>query len=701
MGYYPKEFTLLSNFELAWHRVARGSNREYKRLFSHLYPSYRFALRTNLQDLVSEVKAGLYQPSPGTKVYFPKQTGVLRPVTLLSINDQIVYQAIANVIANRYYGTIRPLYGQRTFGALYAGRNSKFFYRQWKRCYRDFNRAITRAYSRGNRIMADFDLVSFFDLIDHKALRAVLNRRVRSGELLDLLDMCLQRWSSPDSKNLKGHGIPQGPEASAFLAAVFLSDFDKSHYGRVVYLRYVDDIKLLGKSYSAVKRALIKLDLQSKNLGLVPQAQKIAIREVDDIKAELKSVPSAVVGAQGRRRGRRITKSTIRRLERLLRRSLAGLAGRVVVKDPTRFKFALYRLPRQSRVLKRIAPLFLARPDLSGVLAHYASSFGRNAQTAAILHKALKDDPVFDAAAGEYVDVLDRCVPRPEPRKFRNLVVKLPARSQESSLLLGVPVKVYALRRMNKGTAVQQIAGDSSPISAGLVIHRLALDPMRRTIKPADISVAIRRFAAYLDADLSRYCTYLMLTELSLYPGRSSPAGRLLLKHLGVKIRGQKPSLLTDFFKQYFGLYFSLDWSRLLGPKSHSEAQRRSNQMRGLWGANPSVFITVLDSFNDLLVQRFSAMHPSLKAAHKRAAGKYKIPDFGSWLKHPSLKSVLATACTIFSACHSLRLVAEIAHPTEKKTGKHTRPITYKESEKTVKQMVQAYRELLTEWAAI
>lgn len=207
---YPAEFSALKNFEIAWERIARGSNTQYKRFFSHLYPSYLFAQPTTLGDLLSDVRSGQYRPSPATVVYFPKPTRILRPITLLSLNDQVVYQAIANVIANRFFPTLRPFYGVKTFGALYAGRNSLFFYRSWKQSYRAFNNEVRRVHKLGHDIVADFDLVSFFDLIDHATLRTVLERRVRSGELLELLFQCLARWTAGHPQ-IYVHGLRVDP----------------------------------------------------------------------------------------------------------------------------------------------------------------------------------------------------------------------------------------------------------------------------------------------------------------------------------------------------------------------------------------------------------------------------------------------------------------------------------------------------------
>src|ERR1035438_3018065 len=95
---FPHSFISMANFELAFTRVVRGQNKEYKNLFRHLYPSYQLGLHDNLQDLIDDIKHGHYKPSPATVVFQPKKSGILRPLRLLTLQDQIVYQAIANVI---------------------------------------------------------------------------------------------------------------------------------------------------------------------------------------------------------------------------------------------------------------------------------------------------------------------------------------------------------------------------------------------------------------------------------------------------------------------------------------------------------------------------------------------------------------------------------------------------------------------------
>jgi len=87
---YPQKFLSYSNFELAFKRIVKGSNKEYKLYYSHLFPGYNLALEDNLNDLIKEIRQGTYKPSTPNIVYLPKRTGTLRPLTLLSLTDLIV-----------------------------------------------------------------------------------------------------------------------------------------------------------------------------------------------------------------------------------------------------------------------------------------------------------------------------------------------------------------------------------------------------------------------------------------------------------------------------------------------------------------------------------------------------------------------------------------------------------------------------------
>ena len=694
---YPRSFASLSNFKLAWDRILSGSNKEYKSFFRHLYPSYSFSVNENLNDLLHAVRAGRFRPSPGRKLHTPKKSGVLRTLTLLTLNDQIVYQAIANFIAEAFAPVLRRHYLTKTFGALYAGKNNPFFFQPWKKCHRLFNRAVERAFRQGNKILADFDLVSFYDLIDHTLLRRTLESRIRSGEVLDLLDSCLRTWTAADSpRGGLAHGLPQGPLPSAFLAECFLHAFDREDFGNVRYLRYVDDIRLLGKRFSTVRRALIKLDLKAQQLGLVPQAQKIEVREVFDIRQELKNIPSPVLNVV-RQTSRRITKASRRRVERLLRTAIARNRNKVRVVDETRLRYLLYRLPRSIRTLRLIAPLYRQRPDMSSALGVYIRGFPNHREAAEILYGTLREDPVFDSAAGEYVFSLDTCEPRPSSPKYRRLVEKLLRRSIERSLLLVVAVTYYEAKRLSGNEAVNLVSRLQDQLAKSALVHKLCIDDASKTLPTLSFQACLEEGANSNDPDFSRFCTYALISELGVIPRPVSSAGRLVLKAIGLRRGRPAESLVTVFFREKFRLRTPFSWRGRLA-HSHAEAERRCNQLEALWDGDPSVLVMALDTFNDLLVQLFSAAHPTLNAHHRRAAGRRAFPDYGQWLQNPTFANLLPRASARLLECHRLRVTAELAHARQRRTGRPTRRIAYREVRRLKRRLRSAYSDLVNEW---
>jgi hypothetical protein len=696
---YPRSFASRENFALAWERLVRGNNREYKSLFRHLYPSYSFSLNHNLDELLHAVRNRSYGPSVSAKVFKPKPSGVLRTLTLLSLNDQVVYQSIANFIAEAFAPVLRRNYLKKSFGALYTGKNNSFFYQPWKQCFRCFNQSIEKAFNRGNTILADFDLVSFYDLIDHRLLRKTLESRISNREVLDLLDRCLSTWTAVRRPGREmAHGIPQGPLPSAFLAECFLHEFDQDNFGSVQYFRYVDDIKLLGKRFSTVRRALVKLDLKAKELGLVPQAQKIEVREVSDIRTELKNVPSPILNlVHGT--GGKISAPSTRRLERLFRDSILRKRGRVQVVDPTKFKYLLSRLPRSKRILRTIAPLFRERPDLSGVLGAYSREFPQDGFASEMLFTALKEDPVFDAAASDYVFSLDVCEPSSAPKKYSQLVAKLLRRSSERGALLKHAVNYYQAKRLSVNQALNLVHNlqSQSPFVTGLLLHDLCVDRTRGIFQLAAFRPLLEDGARSANVDHSRFCTYVLLAELGAPPQEVSASGRLVLRAVGLRRGRRAESLVGVFLRDRFGLGASLLWRRALGA-AHDAAERRCNQLEGLWEGNPGVLVIALDSFNDFLVQAFSAADPRLCLPFARAAGNNAVPQFGNWLRNGALVRVLPRAAGRFLECHEARLEAELTHARQIRTGRLTRQIKYSETNKIKRRLRQAYVDLVSEW---
>lgn len=702
----PRDFLRYENFELAFTRIVRAGNKEYKAFYRHLFSSYNLALNKNLTDLIDDICRETYEPEKPTVVYQPKKSGILRPLTLLSLRDLIVYQALVNRVAVSFEKDQQKYAFKKSFGAIFAGASSPFFYRSWKISYKKYNKAITAAFNAGNHFIADFDLVSFYELIDHGLLAELLRKRVKNVQLVELLLRCLKRWTSDRAGANVGHGVPQGPEASAFLAECLLFHFDSKNYRAVKYFRYVDDIRIMAKDESLIRRALLQLDLQSKELGLVPQAQKIKWRKVKSVDEVLKSIPSAFTSASAEAE-ETSQKPTQADLFRMLRQSMRKQGNEWLIQDDTKFKFALIRLNPRQVVLSRIGTLLNARPDMSWVFAFYLKKFPQNRQAADILLGALKRDPTYDAAAANYIEAMDVCEPEKNHASYRRVIETAKRRSEEKSILLRVAVGAFRGKRRTAREALKLIQDEKDPRVKGLLVHRLFAS-QSAPFEIGQCKALLESCTESADPDLARYAAALLLSE---WPWRSpswtpsQAANRsveLLLSALGLrKHPPSKEGVLDIFFRSRYKIGVQLPWRKALG-KDYRETERRCLAFQRLLIGDPTTRITFLDTFNELLVQNLSSRHPTLKEAYFKAIPpKAKVPELGNWLRNKTLVTLLPRMSKWFLDVHQARVEGELAHAKTKSSGKPTRPISFVRADRIMKGAQQAWAEMINEWKQI
>jgi retron-type reverse transcriptase len=284
------------NLRRAWLWIRTNPDRAYKSYFRELYSAYAVSDDPLIAHLHDRLRRGLYEPSDACKLLLPKPSGIFRPYSLLTIEDQIVYQAMANAIAEKLFPHVRHLYNNEVFGHLYAGSKSLWFYRKWTDGYSAFNKATESAFKRGYVWAASFDLTACYDSIDHNVLRHMLSTIGVERDLREALTRYLSKWTATATRICHQHGIPQGPLGSGLIAETVLRHFDDQRRRRhdVKYFRYVDDIRLMARKESHLRQELVELDRLSKDVGLFPQSSKIDIHEIRNIEDELKSISNPV-----------------------------------------------------------------------------------------------------------------------------------------------------------------------------------------------------------------------------------------------------------------------------------------------------------------------------------------------------------------------------------------------------------------------
>jgi hypothetical protein len=355
------------NLDLAWRRITTGTNQQYKRFYRELYYAYELSLSANLGDLRARLLAGTYRASAPERIYLPKASGLHRPLSLLTLEDQVVLQAFANLAAKKLQSRRAPLQFSTVFSNIVSP-DSIFFFRRWQDTYRSFQSQVRQKYRSGLVWVGDFDLAAFYETISHQLLLKTIYPR-STGEGLDFIRLCLQRWSAVSGPTGYGHGIPQGPLASDFLAECFLLPVDLALRDVRGYIRYVDDVRLFGASEDEVRSDLISLERRCRERGLIPQVGKFAIKRVYSVTAALGMLPS-VADPQHEDLADELDGKSARLA---LKPAVGGRPTRVI--DRTRLRYVLYRAQPDREVLKTVLRLAPRHPEHADAFFAYLGRF--------------------------------------------------------------------------------------------------------------------------------------------------------------------------------------------------------------------------------------------------------------------------------------------------------------------------------------
>lgn len=193
-------------------------------------------LETNLQDLHQRLKSMKYKHQPIRRVHIDKEGGKTRPIGISTVEDKIVQDSLRELLEAIYEQDFRDCsYGFR------PGRSAH-----------DALRALNGAvYRREVNVVLEADIVSFFDRIDRRNLKQLLEQRLADKSLLRLIGKCLHVGvldggveTSPEQ------GTVQGSTLSPLLANVYLhhvldawleEEIKPTLRGKVILVRYCDD----------------------------------------------------------------------------------------------------------------------------------------------------------------------------------------------------------------------------------------------------------------------------------------------------------------------------------------------------------------------------------------------------------------------------------------------------------------------------
>lgn len=285
-------FSLSHHVDIAWmHEAYRRTRKDGAAGIDGVTAKeFEQDLEANLQALLDGFKTMEYRAPPVRRVEIPKPAGGTRSLGIPTLADKVLQRAVQMLL--------EPLYEQDFYDLSYGFRPNRSAHQAID--------ALDRALFKAGRTVwvLEVDVKSFFDTIDHQALRDLLRLRVADGPVVRSVGKWLRAGVLADGViTTSAAGTPQGGVISPLLSNIYLhhvldtwwvKDVLPRMRGTAKLVRYADDFVMVFEREDEALKVQETLSKRFSRFGLTLHPEKTRL---------IRFTPPSDPGGRGRGSG--------------------------------------------------------------------------------------------------------------------------------------------------------------------------------------------------------------------------------------------------------------------------------------------------------------------------------------------------------------------------------------------------------------
>ena len=171
--------------------------------------AYGTNLHSNINELITKMRAMAYRPGPVREVLIPKEgkPGATRPLGISNLEDKIVQRMTQKILESIY----EPLFLDCSYG-----------FRPNRSCHTAIQALIQHLYENEIQTVIDIDLKNFFGTISHELMENILREKVIDLKFMRyIIRMFKAGVLTEGDLRITEEGVPQGSVCSPVMANIF------------------------------------------------------------------------------------------------------------------------------------------------------------------------------------------------------------------------------------------------------------------------------------------------------------------------------------------------------------------------------------------------------------------------------------------------------------------------------------------------